>query len=144
MAFHDLRFAIRSLTKSWGFTLLAVGSLGIGLGANTALFSLVDALLLRSLPVDDPARVVLVQRTGASGKTVPIDAASLEIVQGLTDVYSGAALTTALPSAAVSIDGAPEPARQVFAVTPAFFRTLGVTAEAGRLEAADAAVAVLS
>ncbi len=40
---HDVRFAIRSLTKSWGFTLLAVASLGLGLGANTALFSLVAA-----------------------------------------------------------------------------------------------------
>ena len=54
---HDLRFAVRSLTKSWGFTLLAIASLGLGLGANTALFSLVDALLLRSLPVADPAPV---------------------------------------------------------------------------------------
>ena len=60
---HDLRYALRTLTKNWGFTALAVASLGIGLGANTALFSLVDALLLRSLPVSDPARLVLVQRT---------------------------------------------------------------------------------
>ena len=59
---HDLRYALRTVTKSWGFTALAVGSLGIGLGANTALFSLVDALLLRSLPVSDPAGLVLVQR----------------------------------------------------------------------------------
>ncbi len=71
---HDLRYAMRTLTKSWGFTTLAVASLGIGLGANTALFSLIDALLLRSLPVADPARLVLVQRTAANGKAVPIDA----------------------------------------------------------------------
>ena len=62
MPLHDLRFALRSLRKSWGFTVLAVASLGFGLGTNTALFSLVDALLLRSLPVADPIRLVLIQR----------------------------------------------------------------------------------
>ena len=84
---HDLRYALRTLTKSWGFTTLAVASLGIGLGANTALFSLVDALLLRSLPVADPARLVLVQRTAANGKAVPIDAGSLDVIRGLTSIY---------------------------------------------------------
>jgi ABC-type antimicrobial peptide transport system permease subunit len=71
---------MRTLTKSWGFTALAVATLGIGLGANTALFSLVDALLLRSLAVSDPAGLVLVQRTAASGKGVPIDAGALQVI----------------------------------------------------------------
>src|SRR5262249_38598463 len=98
MALHDLRFAIRSLTKNWGFALLAVASLGLGLGANTALFSLVDALLLRSLPVADPDHLVLIQRTIAGGKPAPIDAASLDAIRGLRNIYAGAALSSALPA----------------------------------------------
>lgn len=134
---QDLRFAIRSLKKSWGFTLLAIASLGIGLGANTALFSLVDALLLRSLPVANPARLVLIQRSPPNGKPTPIDTSSLEVIRGLTDVYADAALTSALPSAGVAVADAPEPARQVFAATPTFFTTLGVIAQAGRLQTSD-------
>ncbi|MGE5836319.1 MAG: ABC transporter permease [Acidobacteriota bacterium] len=142
---HDLRFAVRSLTRSWGFTLLAIASLGLGLGANTALFSLVDALLLRSLPVADPARLVLIQRMTATGKPAPLDATSLDVIRGLTDIYSDAAMTSALPSASVAIDNAPEPSRQVLAATPSLFTTLGVTAQAGRLEPTDSnSVAVIS
>ena len=142
---HDLRLTVRSLRKSWGFTLLAVASLAIGLGANTALFSLVDALLLRSLPVADPARLVLIQRTPANGKKLAIDAPALDVIRGIADVYVDAALSAALPSASVAIDNAPEPSRQVFAATPTFFSMLGVAAEAGQLQSADAMpVAVIS
>lgn len=145
MVRHDIRLTLRSLGRSWGFTLLAVVSLAIGLGANTALFSLVDALLLRSLPVADPARLVLIQRTAANGKSVPIDLQALDVIRGVSDVYADAALSAALPSAAVSIDHAPEPARQVFAATPTLFSTLGVGAEAGQLRTADGTpVAVIS
>src|SRR5262245_49456721 len=145
MPLHDLRFALRSLRKSWGFTLLAVGSLGLGLGANTALFSLVDALLLRSLPVADPASLVLVQRPTANGKSASIDVPSLDVIRELTNIYTDAALTVALPSAAVTIDTAPEPSRQVFVATPTFFKTLGAAAELGRLETTEATpVAIIS
>jgi putative ABC transport system permease protein len=140
---HDVRYALRTLTKSRGFTALAVATLGIGLGANTSLFSLVDALLLRSLPVSDPAGLVLVQRTSASGKGVPIDAGALQVIRGLTSTYRDAALVTALPSAAVTVDNQSEPARQVFRATANFFSTLGVTAQAGRLQDAGP-VAVIS
>ena len=134
---HDLRYALRTLTKHRGFTILAVASLGLGLGANTALFSLVDALLLRSLPVSEPERLVLVQRFAENGKAVPIDVAALDVIRGLTSIYSDAALSTALPSAAVTIDHQPEPARQVFTATAGFFSMLGVEAQAGRLHDAE-------
>ena len=60
---QDTRTAVRTLWKHRGFTAFATVSLALGIGANTALFSLVDRLLLRSLPVSEPGRLVEVQQT---------------------------------------------------------------------------------
>ena len=56
--FHDLRLAVRSLLRSPWFSALAVVILALGIGLNTAVFSLVDAVLLRALPFKDPDRLV--------------------------------------------------------------------------------------
>jgi macrolide transport system ATP-binding/permease protein len=60
---QDLRYALRQLWKSPGFTLVTVFTLALGIGANTTIFSLFNALVLRPIPVKDPARIVNVYRT---------------------------------------------------------------------------------
>jgi macrolide transport system ATP-binding/permease protein len=66
---QDARYALRWIARSPGFTLIAVASLGLGIGFNTTLFSVVDAILFRPLPVERPDRLVEVYTSGEDGDT---------------------------------------------------------------------------
>ena len=68
----DLRYALRTLRKSPGFVLAAILSLGLGIGANTAIFSLLDALVLRPLPVRDPQQLVRIGSIDRQGFVQPL------------------------------------------------------------------------
>jgi predicted permease len=70
--FIDLRYAFRTLARRPGFTLVAILSLGLGIGANATIFGLVDALLLRSLPVKDPGRLVKIYTLDARNPSAPV------------------------------------------------------------------------
>ena len=65
----DVRYALKWLLRSPGFASVAVLSLAVGIGFNTALFSIVDALLFRPLPIADPGRIVDVYTRGGDGDT---------------------------------------------------------------------------
>src|SRR3954462_9273229 len=69
---QDIRFAVRSLARARGFTVVAILTLAFGIGANTAVFSLVNAVLIRPLPFADPDRLVMLfeERTGDPGRNV--------------------------------------------------------------------------
>src|SRR5579862_8420341 len=123
MLYSDVRFAFRMLMRSPGFTAVAVVTLALGIGANTAIFTLFNAILLQSLPVRDPARLVLFSDAPGEGPSVHSDPPagawsrfSLEIyeflgrqprpVESLAAVRSGEAPVSARMAGA-SADAAP-------------------------------------
>src|SRR5215212_6711199 len=65
---QDLRYAVRRLARARGFTLVAVVSLALGIGANTTIFSLVNALLLRPVQVPHPEQLATVHATDRNGR----------------------------------------------------------------------------
>ena len=64
---HDVRFALRMLGKHPGFTAAVVLSLALGIGANTAIFTLIDAVMWRLLPIKDPETLLVVARQSGDG-----------------------------------------------------------------------------
>ncbi len=141
---QDIRYGIRMLLKKPGFTAVAVLSLALGIGANTAIFSLLDAVLLKTLPVERPDQLVLFGKGESMGLTdgFPDGSTDLysypfyrQVQQQRTDVFSGVASLLSIPwnvHGFVNAGGDIEQL-QVQLVSGSYFPVLGVNAGLGRV-----------
>jgi predicted permease len=129
---HDLRFALRMLRKSPAFSLVIVLSLALGTGANTAIFTLVDAALLRLLPVKNPEQLVTLSPVDSSGDSYPTFSypAYLEF-RDRNEVFSGVFTFDNFGKADLGVDGHGGLATLEF-VSGNYFSVLGVNAAQGR------------
>jgi len=135
---HDVRFAVRTLRRSPGFTVLAVLSLALGIGANTAIFSLLYQVVLRAIPVSDPGSLVWLETDdnnyGNTRRDNNLSVYSYPMYQALRDrnpVLSGLVARVSFP-ATLAVRG--EAARTTAeVVTGNFFEVLGVRPAIGRL-----------
>jgi predicted permease len=127
---QDVRYAVRTLAKAPAFTVAAVLSLAIGIGANTALFTLIDTVMWKLLPVGDPEQLLTIGRQTPTGTTNGFTYQQFEIFRdaGALDLsaYSVARLD-------VDIDGQVEPAADAHLVTGQYFPLLKLRPALGRL-----------
>ena len=138
---QDVRFALRTLRKSWGFTLTAVLTLAIGIGANTAIFQLLDAVRLRNLPVADAARLAAVRvkngtrgfgMTSLGGYDTMLSYPMWEQIRLHQQSFSG--VFAWAQSSWVSLgEGAQERRAQILWVSGEIFSVLGVPPFRGRV-----------
>ncbi|HYU98028.1 MAG TPA: ABC transporter permease, partial [Pyrinomonadaceae bacterium] len=129
----DFRYGIRSLLKRPSFTAIAVITLALGIGANTAIFSLVNAVLLRSLPFADPDRLVMIWEDASFAGFPRNTPAPANYVDWKTQGQSFADMAAQdMRSFNLTGDGEPEKV-EAFGVTANFFPLLGIKPALGRV-----------
>jgi putative ABC transport system permease protein len=128
---HDLRYALRILRKSPGFTAIAVLALGLGVGVNTAVYSLTSVLIYRPLLVPDLDRLITVQAT-REGSNSSQDVSAPDLVDWRAESHTVENLA-AVSRRILTLTGGGEPVSVVAGrVSPAFFDALGVKPSLGR------------
>jgi putative ABC transport system permease protein len=132
----DLRYALRMLVKSPGFTLIAILALALGIGANTAIFSIFNGILWRPLPVKDPQQLVAVAQKGAIGD-FPVQLSYPDFLD-YRELKTAFADLIAYAPTPVNIGAAGRPERAwAEMISGNYFSMLGLEAVRGRLFAAD-------
>lgn len=130
---RDVRYAMRSLVRDKGFTLVAVATLALAIGANTAIFSVVRTVLLEPLPYEEPDELaILWSRMDARGVThFPSSPPDFFDFREQTRAFESVSALFSFPQPLEPADGEPVQV-QTAGVTPNFFRTLGVEPLLGR------------
>lgn len=144
---QDLRYALRLLAKNTGFSLIAIVTLALGIGANTAIFSVLDAVLLRSLPVSHPEQLVTLSDPDAHGHSFGNEGgdrslltySEFEYLRDHNEIFSAIfAADSSLPELEITIPrpssstGAEKQSARVRLVSAEYFATFGATPAAGR------------
>src|SRR5215472_5819825 len=131
--FQDVRYGLRVLWKSPGFTMVAVLSLALGVGANTAIFSIVNAVLLRSLPFSHPERLVKIvaSNRGVGARDIGLSVPELDDLRTRAGVFDQ---VTALNGGPANLTGGDRPQHlEILEVSPNYFSMLGTSAQIGRV-----------
>jgi putative ABC transport system permease protein len=128
----DLRYAVRMLLRSPGFSFIAIATMALGVGATTAIYSVIDATLLHPLPYPNPSELVRIQDDllGVGAQSVGISVPEWRDLES-SGIFQSAAITGR--GANVNLAGSAQPLRLSFKqVTPNYFAVLGVDAQLGR------------
>src|SRR5215467_13921236 len=130
---QDLRYGLRVLWNSPGFAIVAVLSLALGVGANTAMFSIVNAVLLRSLPFSHPERLVKIvaSNQGVGARDIGLSVPELDDLRSQADVFEQVTVTQGGPT---NLTGGERPQHlELLEVSPNYFSMLGTSAHLGRV-----------
>src|SRR5262245_43783689 len=126
---RDIRYSLRSLVKNPGFATVALLTLGLGIGASTAIFSILYGVLLRPLPYPDPDRIVVLYESSKDDPEIWVSYPAYLDWQAQQDVFDS--LTAYMPAGGVLTGGEPERASGR-CVIASFFQSLGVQPQLGR------------
>ena len=133
---QDVRYGVRSLLKGPGFAAVAILTLALGIGANSAIFSFVDGVLLKPLPYPDPERILLLWEKPPDGGNNVVSAMNFLDWRSQSSSFTGVAAITGSRSMTLSGRGEPTLMR-VGRVSAPYFDILGVKPTLGRTFAAD-------
>ncbi|MGA9774087.1 MAG: ABC transporter permease [Blastocatellia bacterium] len=132
---QDLRYGVRMLIKNFGFTVVAVLSLALGTGANTAIFSLINTVMLRPLPIEKPEQLVSLNNSSENRMFPTFSYPNYKDFRDKNDVFSGLIGYRYAPLS-LSYDGINERVWG-YVVTGNYFEVLGVNAALGRMISPD-------
>jgi putative ABC transport system permease protein len=130
---QDVQYGLRVLWKSPGFAVVAVLSLALGVGANTAIFSIVNAVLLRSLPFSHPERLVKIvaSNRGVGARDIGLSIPEFDDLRSRAGVFDQVTATQGGPT---NLTGAERPQHfELLEVSPNYFSMLGTSAHIGRV-----------
>src|SRR5262252_10422640 len=130
---QDVRYGLRVLRKSPGFAIVAVLSLALGVGANTAIFAIVNAVLLRSLPFSHPERLVKIvaSNRGVGARDIGLSVPEFDDLRSRAGVFDQVTATQGGPT---NLTGGERPQRfELLEVSPNYFSMLGTSAHIGRV-----------